>query len=104
MVKADAACITWPSVIEPSRYFGAHRMIGSTGAMKPELDETNVVFMSDSRSTAMTRSTSPSDAVDALPLLLFALDQRDALAVLAQPRQQVAKLGFGLVLLARRRR
>ena len=33
MVKADAACITWPSDIEPSRYFGAHRMIGSTGAM-----------------------------------------------------------------------
>ena len=33
MVKAEAACITWPSVIEPSRNLGAHRMIGSTGAM-----------------------------------------------------------------------
>ena len=45
MVKADAACMTWPSVIVPSRNFGAHRMIGRIGAMKPELDETNVVFI-----------------------------------------------------------
>ncbi len=45
MVKAEAACITWPSDIEPSRNFGAHRMIGSTGAMMPEPCETMVVRM-----------------------------------------------------------
>ena len=45
MVKAEAACITSPSDIEPSRNFGAHRMIGSTGAMKLEVCETTVVFM-----------------------------------------------------------
>ena len=33
MVKAEAACMTWPSDMVPSRYFGAHRMIGRTGAM-----------------------------------------------------------------------
>ena len=32
-VKADAACITSPSDIVPSRNFGAHKMTGSTGAM-----------------------------------------------------------------------
>ena len=61
MVKADAACITWPSVIEPSRYFGAHRMIGSTGAMKPELDETTVVFMYWQQIERHVRSTLPSE-------------------------------------------
>ena len=39
-----------------------------------------------------------SDAVDACPLLLFALDERDALPVLAQAREHVAQLGLGLVL------
>ena len=33
MVNAEAACMTSPSDIEPSRNFGAHRMMGSTGAM-----------------------------------------------------------------------
>jgi hypothetical protein len=33
MVKAEAACITCPSVIVPLRNFGAHRMMGSTGAI-----------------------------------------------------------------------
>jgi hypothetical protein len=33
MVKADAACMTSPNDIVPSRNFGAHRMIGRTGAM-----------------------------------------------------------------------
>ena len=45
MVKADAACITSPSDIEPSRNFGAHKMMGKTGAMKPDVCDTLVVFM-----------------------------------------------------------
>ena len=60
MVNADAACITWPSDIEPSRYFGAHRMIGSTGAMKPELCETIVVFMYWRQIERHASSTLPS--------------------------------------------
>ena len=45
MVKADAACMTWPSDIEPSRNFGAHRMIGITAANMDDPCETTVVFM-----------------------------------------------------------
>ena len=33
MVKADAACITSPSVMLPSRNFGAHNSSGTTGAI-----------------------------------------------------------------------
>jgi hypothetical protein len=32
MVKAEAACMTSPSDIEPSRNLGAHSRTGSTGA------------------------------------------------------------------------
>ncbi len=57
MVKADAACITSPSDIEPSRNFGAHRMIGSTGATMDEPCDTMVVFMCWSQRSRQRRST-----------------------------------------------
>ncbi len=73
IVKADAACITWPRVIEPSDHFGAHRMIGSTGAMKPDVLETMVVFMYWWQIERHDPQDFAERAVDASALLLFAL-------------------------------
>ena len=52
IVNVDAPCMTCPRDIDPSRNLGAHRMIGSTGAMNPEVWDTLVVFMV---CTAMSR-------------------------------------------------
>ena len=45
MVKADAACITCPSVMLPSRNFGAQSSSGMTGAIRLDPCDTIVVRM-----------------------------------------------------------
>src|SRR6185436_7484974 len=45
MVKAEAACITCPSVMLPSRNFGAHNNSGTTGTMRFDPCDTSVVRM-----------------------------------------------------------
>ena len=73
-------------------------MIGSTGAMKPDTLDTTVVFMYLVADAAPGAQHLVQRAIDAGAFLLFALDERDALAVFAQPRQHVAQLRLGLVL------
>jgi hypothetical protein len=41
MIKAEAACMTWPSVTLPSRNFGAQSNTGTTGAIRLDPCETN---------------------------------------------------------------
>ena len=98
MVKADAACITWPSVMLPSRNFGAHSSSGTTGAIRLEPCDTSVVRMCWPASRAHCRSTLRERLVDAVALFLLAAEQRDAFAVLAHAGQRVAIFGLGLVL------
>ena len=98
MVKADAACITWPSDMLPSRNFGAHSRIGTTGAIRLDPCETSVVRMCWPAERAHCRSTLVNVRVDAGALFLLAAEQRDAFAVLAHAGQRVAVFGLGLVL------
>ena len=57
MVKAEAACITCPSVMLPSRNFGAHNSSGTTGAIRLDPCDTSVVRMCWPASRAHCRST-----------------------------------------------
>ena len=57
MVKALAACITCPSVMLPSRNFGAHNNIGTTGAIRLDPCDTSVVRMCWPASRDHCRST-----------------------------------------------
>ncbi len=101
MTKAEAACITWPRVIDPSRNFGAHskhrdhrrdqrarlRHAGGAPVLRHQLAPPVQHFL--------------QAPIQAGALLLLPAEQRDALAVLAHARERVAVLGFRLVAILR---
>src|SRR5437588_4986548 len=97
MVKADAACITCPRLMLPSRNFGAHSNSGTTGAIRLEPCDTSVVRMCWPASRAHCRNTLPKTAVDAVALFLFATQQCDALAILPHACQRVTVFRLSLI-------
>jgi hypothetical protein len=100
MVKADAACITWHRAVEEFRGAqddGEDRRDEAAGLRD---DRGAHVLDADVAPRAQHR---PERAVDAGALLLLALDEGDALAVLAQAGEHVAIGRLGLVLLLRDR-
>ena len=91
--------MTCPSVMLPSRNFGAQSRTGTTGANRLDPCDTSAVRMCWPVSSAHCLSTWAKVLVDAAALLLLAAEQGDALAVFAHARQRVAEFGFRLVLL-----
>ena len=101
MTKAVEACMTSPSVMVPARYFGAHRMIGTTGARY------EVAVGDDGRAQVLPAHRPPlhDHAAERLAqgaaLLGLAPEKGDALAILPQPRRGVSEFRLGLVLALR---
>ena len=97
-VKAAAICMTEPSVSSPARYFGVASSTGKIGAKKALLLSIQVRWQCWRMTSSQRAATVGEGFVEPLALVVGALDQRDALGVLAHPRQLVAELRLGLVL------
>ncbi len=97
MVKADAACITWPSVMLPSRNFGAASSSGTTGAIRfgPLRHDRGSHMLSGEQRPLLEDRTKGSLKSGAL--FFFATEQRNAFAILANACERIAIFGFRLV-------
>ena len=91
--------MTWPSVMSPARIFRRTqedrdhcREVGA----RCRRDERRAHPLIHDDAPAFEQSAKMPG--DFRPLLLLAAEQRNAFAVLAQPRHCIAKLGFALVL------